>query len=150
LSKEFASPLILEFKHSRVIQLYLISIHFLAILSLLLSALMPYQKAIVLIFIVVSFLYQKNKLFRYKKLLWSKENDWVIFDDLDNGVNVRLTPLSFSSSWLVILALRTENNKAVNLLVPYDALSEESFRLLKVKLTILKPAELKPLTDDDQ
>ena len=111
---------------------------------------MPYQKAIVLIFIVVSFLYQKNKLFRYKKLLWSKENDWVIFDDLDNGVNVRLTPLSFSSSWLVILALRTENNKAVNLLVPYDALSEESFRLLKVKLTILKPAELKPLTDDDQ
>ena len=110
---------------------------------------MPYQKVIVIIFVVVSFLYQKNKLYRYKKLLWLKENDWVIFDALENEINVRLSSLSFSSSWLVILALRTEDNKAINLLVPFDALNKESFRLLKVKLTILKPAELKSLTDDD-
>ena len=149
MSKEFASPLILEFNNSRIIQLYLISIHLLATLSLLLSALMPYQKVIVIIFVVVSFLYQKNKLYRYKKLLWLKENDWVIFDALENEINVRLSSLSFSSSWLVILALRTEDNKAINLLVPFDALNKESFRLLKVKLTILKPAELMSLTDDD-
>jgi len=149
LSKEYASPLTLEFKRSKVIQFYLSGIHMLAATAVLISTVAVFIKVIVLVFLLISFVFQKSRSCQYKKLIWLKENDWVLFDASDNEVNANLRPLSFSCSWLVILALRTENNNVINLLVPFDALSKESFRQLKVKLTILKPDLLKPLTDED-
>lgn len=149
MSKEYASPLTLEFNQSKVIRFYLAAIHVLAATALVLSSVSMLLKLLVLALLLISFIFQSNRLYRYKKLIWLNENDWVLFDSLDNEVSVNLTPMSFSSSWLVILALRADNNKIIKLLVPFDALSKGSFRQLKVKLTILKPGALNPLADDD-
>jgi len=149
LSKEYASPLTLEFQQSHVVWFYLSVVHILAAIALLLSTVVIFFKVIVSMLLLVSFLYQKIKLSRYKELVWLADNDWLLIDATGNESNVHLTSLSFSSSWLVILALRNENNKAINLVLPFDALTKESFRRLKVKLTILKPDALKPLGEDD-
>ena len=149
MSKEYASPLTLEFKRSNVVLFYLSGIHTLAVIALLLSTISILLIVIVLVLLFISFVYQKSRLFQYKKVIWQQENDWVLFDSSGNETNAHLTSLSFSCSWLVILVLRDDNKKSINLLVPFDALNKESFRQLKVKITILKPEELKAITDED-
>ena len=48
----------------------------------------------------------------------------------------RLKGIDFFSRWLVILTLRTASGRNAKYVIPCDALSENTFRLLRVRLRI--------------
>lgn len=62
------------------------------------------------------------------------------------SVAAELQSIDFFSRWLVILTLHTETGRNEKFVIPFDALSENTFRLLRVRLriegfTLLNPKE---------
>lgn len=136
--KEYASPLTLELKPSFVLNSYLAIFHLLAVFSIVYADLYWWLQIPMIVFIIVFYFYQASHKKTYKKIVWYTDNDWQLIDDHNNEVSVYLTPMSFCSMRLVILALKTEEGKRINITVAADSLNEEIFRQLKVRLRILK------------
>lgn len=147
MSKEYASPLILEFKTSKISHFYLLSVHCLAMTGLFYSGLPLILKLLLSLLIIISFFYLKKGEGQVIKAVWLSENDWVIVDRFGTQVASRLTPLSFRCSWLVILSLKTDEGKNISLMIPFDALDPDIFRQLKVKLKLIKPSIFSPSSE---
>lgn len=147
--KEFASPLILEFHTSTVFQLYLSGVHALAIVAVIFSSLSLVISMLIISMISLSFLYQKKYQNKVKKMVWLSGKEMALHYQYDEAVSAQLSTLSFSIAWLVILVLRTERDKLVSVLIPFDSLDAESFRLLKVRLTIISYKELVSRAEDE-
>ena len=153
MSKEYATPLTLELKPSPVFKYYLLSLYLLAITAVVYADLHPLIQVFTVLFLVIFYFYQTSRTLRYTKIVWSSGNDWQLYELSLEGIEVHLTPMSFCSSWLVILAFKTEAGKRINITVPYDSLNAEIFRRLKVRLRIIKPKSLiegdPDLTDEE-
>ena len=146
--KEFASLLTLELRPSAVFNYFWIVVHSLAVFAVVYASIHWYLQIFLLLLLALHFVFQRQAKNQPDKLIWLNGNDWRLYDknNDDEYTQASLTPMSFLSSWLVILVLETENEKRVNVLVLFDSLDTEIFRRLKVRLTILKPALLKKLS----
>lgn len=139
--KEYASPLTLELKPSAALNAFLWLIHALATSAVLLAQIHWAVQIIFVALIIIYFNEQKRAVSRYQKLIWFDDNHWHIYAD-GQYTEACLTPMSFHSSWLVILVFKTASGKTVNALLLYDVLDADVFRRLKVRLTILNLKDL--------
>ncbi len=70
-------------------------------------------------------------------LTWKEEGEWVL--ELNDGTQYEtyLLPSSYASTWLVVLNFRkTVNHRGRSVTLFRDALDQESFRRLRVRLGI--------------
>lgn len=141
--KEFASPLTLDLVSSKFLASYLISIHSLAIFAAFYAAIPVAIKFLCFLFISIYFIYQWRRRFLTKKMIWMSANEWLVFDHQGKPNELRLSSLSLLTSWLVILVFKKNDAKKQLVLIPYDSLNKDAFRLLKVRLSILKEKDLK-------
>ena len=145
--KEFASPLTLDLVISKLLAYYLMSIHGLAVFAVFYSAIPVTIKFLCFLFISIHFIYQWGRRFLTKKMIWMNANEWLAFDHQGKRDELTLSSVSLLVSWLVILVFKKNDAKKKLVLIPYDSLNKDAFRLLKVRLNILKVKELKDSAD---
>ncbi|OED36676.1 hypothetical protein AB833_26365 [Chromatiales bacterium (ex Bugula neritina AB1)] len=80
------------------------------------------------------------------QIVWRSGDHWFINDDTSAAA---LHSIDFFSRWLVILTLTQSTHSKRKVIVVYDALDSDVFRLLRVRLKIegyslLNPAEEEP------
>jgi len=153
-----AIPLVLALKPSRILQTMSVSCHLLAVIAVFIANIPLAAQLTSTAVIVISLGYNYRQDSKSQLLIWRAGNRWVIEGDSTalpaNSINsqtslaAELHSIDFFSMYLVILTLRTETERREKFVIPYDALTENTFRLLRVRLriegfTLLNP-EKKP------
>lgn len=106
-------------------------------MAVLLAAIPLSATVIALALIAVSALYNHHQDSRPQALIWRAGKRWVIeATDPQTDTTAELHRIDFLSRWLVILTLRRQTGRTVKFVIPYDALSKDTFRLLRVRLRI--------------
>lgn len=149
MSKEYASPLSLELKSSALLTSFQIAVHIIALIAVLYANLPVIIKLAGCILLTVSYRYYQSQTKKRCRIVWLKDNQWFIYTDDQQVIEAKLTPMSFLANWLVILALKTEEGKRLNFVIPFDALDKHSYRRLKVKLTMLSPTFFQQSRDQE-
>lgn len=150
MSKEYATPLILDLKKSSIVNVYQIAVHLLAVFAVLYASISAWLMLVLVVFISLHFFYQKTTSNKFSKIVWLSDNQWNLYRSDEDFSEARLTVMSFLTSWLVILAFKIDDAGRVNVLIPYDMLDAENFRRLKVRLKILKATQLTELSANDR
>ena len=143
-----AKPLLLTLKPSRTFRLFLFVLHGLCIAALFIAAIPVGVKLLLAIVIVASLVYHLKQQAIAPQLIWRNANRWFVDDE---QAAVELSSINFFSQWLVIISLsegkdgaRKKGSAAVfgrfnrtrKFIIPFDSLTKESFRLLRVRLRI--------------
>lgn len=150
MSKEFEKPLTLKLNQSLALRRYIVSVYLLSAFSVIVASINPFYQIVLLISLVFLYIYQQRVSLPCSRLIWLQDNDWIAYDSNNIELALRLTPMSFLSSWLVVLAMKGNDGKRVNIIVLFDSVEKEAFRLLKLRLTILKAKHLLVLSEDEQ
>jgi len=100
------------------------------------------------IVIVASLVYHLKQQAIAPQLVWRNANRWFVDDE---QAAVELCSINFFSQWLVIISLSERKdgarkkdsaalfgrfNRTRKFIIPFDSLTKESFRLLRVRLRI--------------
>ena len=143
----YASPLVLEPGVSRLLKIYLLVIHTMA-LSVVIA---PLNLPLVLrlgigLVIVLSFIWQwrhirKKYPTRIHRLVWEVDDDWTLWCNDSTELVGQLRPDSYESTWLVILRLQLQPGGRRTLVLLPDMLDRQSFRRLRVRLRQARLAE---------
>ena len=143
-SQKYASPLVLKPETSRVFVGIFSAAHLgasLAVLPLDLS--LEIKISLMAILVISLFVVLRSKgLANVTTLTWKEGNEWVL--ELRNGsqYETHLLPSSYVSPWLVVLNFsKAENHRSRSVTLFRDALDDESFRRLRVRLGIEKTDE---------
>lgn len=148
-----AIPLFLALKPSRILRTLTVSCHLLAVIAVFLSTVPLLVQLTLCIAITISLCYNHRQDSREQFLIWRAGNRWVIeiaptaaYDEADQDTGstdtatdtatAELKSIDFFSRWLVILTLRTATGRSAKYVIAFDALSENTFRLLRVRLRI--------------
>jgi hypothetical protein len=138
-SQKYASPLILKPETSRVF-IGLFAIAHLGALAVVLPLNLSWVIKISLLSLVAvsMFVVLRGKGFSNVNILtWKEGGEWVL--ELSDGTQYEtyLLPSSYVSPWLVVLNFsKAENQRGRSVTLFRDALDEESFRRLRVRLRI--------------
>lgn len=138
-SPKYASPLILKPETSRVF-IGLFAIAHLGALAVVLPLNLSWVIKISLLSLVAvsMFVVLRGKGFSNVNILtWKEGGEWVL--ELSDGTQYEtyLLPSSYVSPWLVVLNFsKAENQRGRSVTLFRDALDEESFRRLRVRLRI--------------
>ncbi len=136
-SPKYASPLILKPETSRVF-IGLFAIAHLGALAVVLPLNFSWVIKISLLTLVAvsMFVVLRGKGFANVNILtWKEGSEWVL--ELNDGTQYEtyLLPSSYVSPWLVVLNFsKAENQRGRSVTLFRDALDEESFRRLRVRL----------------
>ncbi len=136
-SPKYASPLILKPETSRVFT-GLFAIAHLGAMAVVLPLNFSWLIKITLLTLVAvsMFVVLRGKGFANVNVLtWKEGSEWVL--ELNDGTQVEtyLLPSSYVSPWLVVLNFsKSENQRSRSVTLFRDALDEESFRRLRVRL----------------
>ena len=137
LSTTFAAPLRIKPRFSRRLAVILALIHGGALLFLLLSSLPPLLKLALLLLILWSairaaryhlWLGQKHPLLPAELVL---QNNVA---QLDDEQQAKISPTTYVQPWLIVLNLNLPGRKRCSLVLFPDALDEQTFRRLRVRL----------------
>ncbi len=151
-----AIPLFLALKPSRILRTLTATCHLLAIIAVFLSTVPLLVQLILSVAITLSLYYNHRQDSREQFLIWRAGNRWLIetarpaltaaYDEAHQDISgagtstgtstAELKGIDFFSRWLVILTLRTATGHNEKYVIPCDALSENTFRLLRVRLRI--------------
>ena len=147
-----AIPLFLALKPSRILRTLTATCHLLAIIAVFLSTVPLLVQLILSAAITLSLCYNHRQDSREQFLIWRAGNRWLIetarpaptaaYDEAHQDISstgtatAELKGIDFFSRWLVILTLRTASGRNAKYVIPCDALSENTFRLLRVRLRI--------------
>ncbi len=145
-----AIPLLLALKPSRAQLLVSSGCHIAAVIAIFLSNIPLLVQIIFVAVVVISLCYNYHQDNRSQVLIWRAGNRWVIessahssqgvtdkkVNNSNSGHAATLHSIDFFSRWLVIITLRTEAGRKKKFVIPYDALTENTFRLLRVRLRI--------------
>lgn len=131
-----AIPLHLSLKPSHTYILCILFIHSLALIATGISAIPLLIKLIIGLAVIVSLGYNINDSLTRHRLIWRAGNHWVIDDDPMQSGRAQLTAIDFLSRWLVIITLKDDQKRRQRYVIPFDALSTNSYRLLRVRLRI--------------
>ena len=123
-------------------------LHGLCIAALFIAAIPVWVKLLLAIVIAASLVYHLKQQAIAPQLIWRNANRWFVDDE---QAAVELSSINFFSQWLVIISLsegkdgaRKKGSAAVfgrfnrtrKFIIPFDSLTKESFRLLRVRLRI--------------
>lgn len=143
MSREYAVPLSLNPYASQQLKRVLFALYSVALFPVFLSHLDILVKALLCAGLMVSYRHEINKTRFAFTLLWQKENQWIVQAANSEPQMASLSPMSFYISWLVVLVLKLESGANKVVVLPYDALEAQSFRQLKIRLTLLKLKDLR-------
>jgi hypothetical protein len=140
---KYASPLVLKPQTSRVFTGLFSAAHLGAAFAVLPLTFSLEIKAGLLALLAVSlFVVLRGKGFANVKTLTWKEEEWML--ELNDGAQYEtyLLPSTYVSAWLVVLNFnKVENQRGRSVTLFRDALDEESFRRLRVRLGVEKTGE---------
>jgi len=169
-----AIPLLLALEPSRILLVAIIACHAAAIVAVLLSNIALPLQLLATAAIAVSVCYNYLQDSQRQVLIWRAGNRWVIGSHPvstlqglvrqfkttllrssppgtvpKDGIAAELVDIDFFSRWLIILTLRTESARRRKFVIPCDSLSNDKFRLLRVRLRIEGFGLLNPMLNPD-
>lgn len=134
----FAGPLRLKRKASRLLGLYLVSLHGLALSVLLVPLAIPTGVRILLIISWLFSVFYHLSYYRRQRdddvttWVWQSGGDWV--HGLDSQVYSLVVRRSLQTPWFVMLTLNAPGQKNEHLLILRDQIDPDSFRRLRVRI----------------
>lgn len=137
MSKKSVAPLWFKVKQSLYLLVFIVAIHFLAIISITYINIDLSPKALLLILVVSSFYFyvqgyrQGDYLYTIR---YTEGFSWEILNQ-ESYTAIRILHSSVLCSFIIILHIEIENKKR-HLLICSDAVSPESYRQLFVTLKI--------------
>ena len=141
-SPKYASPLILKPKTSRFF-IGLFTIAHLGAMAILLPLNFSLGiKISLLILVVVSMIIvlRGKGLANVDSMTWKESGEWVLGFHDGAQIETYMLPSSYVNTWLVVLNFsKTENHRARSVTLFRDALDQESFRRLRVRLSVDGP-----------
>jgi len=150
-----AKPLLLALKPSRSWFIFLLALHTLAAIAIVIAAIPLPIKLLLLLSAIASLIYHLKQQSVKTQLVWRNGNRWFVDDEQSHR---ELRAIDFFSRWLVIFSLSgahsgnsylrrifTAKRKYV---IPFDAVDEDTFRLLRVRLRIEGYELLNPPEED--
>ena len=147
--KEFASPLVAKLKPSKQLLQFHLLTHLLALTAIDYVQLDLFFAVACLSLIALSFIFSIRQMRRYRQFTWLDNNKWHLLNSSNEQQDAQLTPMSFFINHLVVLVLRLDDGKKVSVLITKDAVNQEVFRRLKVKLTMIKPSYFSTAEDSE-
>lgn len=131
-----AIPLLLALKSSRIYLAAIVIAHALAGVAMILAAINSWVQAGVIFLVAVSLWFNIHHHRKPVQLVWRAGNRWFTEGANGSTETAKLTAIDFFSRWLVIISLRSENQRTQRHVIVFDALSEDTFRLFRVRLRI--------------
>ena len=141
--KESEKTLTLEPLRSNILLYFLLTLHLTALFAVFYANLHIGFQLLAVAFLFIHYSWYVFSANKPAKLVWLRKNKWQIYYSSHQMIEARLTPLSFLSSWLVILVLKGETGRSITLVLAQDSLEKEQFRRLKVRMRTLKPEYLR-------
>lgn len=135
----FAEPLRLKRKSSRLLGVYLLGLHGLALLVLCLPLAISYGLHLVLYFLLLMsaiyyvFYYSQQHDNDITTWVWQKGGGWIRNQSTSVVYSLRLRR-SLQTPWFVMISLSAQGYKPEHLLILYDQVDADSFRRLRVRL----------------
>ncbi|MDH5189835.1 MAG: hypothetical protein OEW89_01145 [Gammaproteobacteria bacterium] len=137
-SRQYAPPLRINLKPSRLLSTFIISTHTLTLGVLWLS---PLQFAInsllTLVLIISAFLSLKRHVFenhRIQEIIHDSDRDWQLIIGDSKEVYAELQANSYRHPFISILNFKTEDKERYSAILLPDNVDRESFRRLRVLL----------------
>ena len=150
-----AKPLLLALEPSRSWFVLLVVLHMLCVVAVFIAAIATWIKLALVAVIATSFVYHYKLHINPAHLVWRNGNRWFV-NDVD--AVWELSSIGFFSRWLIILSLTPINpdkqgfiaryQRTKKFIIPFDALDEERFRLLRVRLKIEGFELLNPVEEE--
>ena len=133
--KQYAYPLRIEPMMSRYWTVIGCCLHLISCVGIIYASLPWYVYTVVQAFIIVSFACFLRCCRRHLSLTWDAGGDWYIVIDGCPITRARLLGSSVVSRYFVWLHFRCER-RFVPLILPFDSLSADDFRRLRVRLLV--------------
>jgi hypothetical protein len=134
--KQHAYPLLIEPAASKSLILILGFFHLASLASVAFATLPLVASALAFVAIVLSFIYCLRRCKRPLSITWDSQGDWQLATASDARFSARLCGSSIVTRYFVWLHLRTKNQRFHSFLLPWDSLSADGFRRLRVRLLI--------------
>ncbi|MEM7258616.1 MAG: protein YgfX [Pseudomonadota bacterium] len=116
--------------------------HMLALLATV-TAVLPHQKLQWLLqgLVLVSLAYNLYVSVRARQIIWHAGNRWTLKNTSTRQpqpdyFHATLTSVDFLSRWLVIITLKADKKRAERVVIPFDSMDKDSYRLFRVRLRI--------------
>jgi len=133
----FAARLVLEPGRSRILLVYVLGLHGLALLVLASPLALPLAPRLVLTALLLGQLGRAVPGLRrpaWKQLIWQADGHWRLVDRNGTERLIRRPPQGLVWPWLVALKFRDEEGAVQWVLLLADMLSAHQFRRLRVRL----------------
>lgn len=137
MSVKYATPLHLEFKRSKLFDLYIYAVFFISIICIYLLPLVAGIKILLLLVSSVACIFAYKTQGKIHSVVW-QENNYCLLRRANATIAAELTDSSFVISWLVILHFTTDSGHRCSRLICYDSLDSDLFRQLKVRLKVAR------------
>lgn len=140
-SKKYASPLILEPDPSRIYIALMLFVH-LGAMAVIIPLNFHWAIKVVLWIVLLASLLsviKKQGKGNVRCLSWKEDSDWVLSQEDGTEVEARLLTTTYVNPWLVVLNFKMlEDNRQRSVSLFRDALDQETFRKLRVRLALEK------------
>ena len=138
MSNEYANPLQCKIHASRWLAVAMHLLHLIAVIAVFITQFDYMIKAVLLLGVVVSWIYYRRISQQNIWLVWGDGQHCLYGESTDQLINARLTGQQILLPWLVILNLKTAQNKTIHLIITADRIEPLAFRRLKVRLRVTK------------
>lgn len=149
-----AIPLSLNIKPSPVYLTSVVAFHLLALVAAASVAIPQSITTILALLTIISLVINLMMSTRTRRMTWHAGDRWTLITDSHTRTDqkyseAKLTSVDFLSRWLVILTLQHHNLNSERLVIPFDSMPKDRYRLLRVRLRIEAQRLLNP-TDHPQ
>jgi hypothetical protein len=132
-AKKYQPPLQLALNDSKRLIVLMALIHALALLASVMNSLPSILKCVLLIILVSHYYFQLNKLKTKHHRIEHNETGWRLA--LDNSFEeIQILPSTVISIFVIFLHFKTDNKPKQTLVIVSDALADEDYRCLIVRL----------------
>ncbi len=139
-----AIPLLLTVKPSPLFLSAIVVLHCLAVAALVIADIPPAIEFAVTVLVVISLIYNLHQETRTTKLIWRAGGRWSLEQQGSRANNATLHSVDFMSRWLVIITLQPNDARRQRLVIPFDSVRKDSYRLFRVRLRIEAHSLLNP------
>lgn len=137
-SRQYAPPLRIKLRPSRLLSIFIISSH---ILTFCVLWTLPVHSGLTLLLLPVliasTYLSLKKyvfKQYRTHEIICDHDGDWKLFIGNDKEVYADLQANSYRHPFISVLNFKTEDNEKCSVILLPDSVDRESFRRLRVLL----------------
>ena len=139
-----AIPLLLNVEPSRLFITAIIFLHGLAVVAIVTAEIPDWLEFLLTVLVTISLIYNLHQETRTTKLIWRAGNQWNIQPDSNHSNKAELHSIDFHSRWLVVITLKPVDKRKQRLVIPFDSVPKDSYRLFRVRLRIEGHSLLNP------